>query len=444
MKTYSTDYNSKGFMFQNMPFHEGGTIKLFEYTIVELLECYSDATGINLIYLDNNQMVHPGSTSRRTMEELRQLDFQEVIDRLAIIKDKQKESGFYFETFFTENHFTYNLHILRDESFGQVYLVSEPMVVQPISEQSLQRISSQPQFGSVDVNTRLQNLKKIPIVSWRRIYQLGMILNRMCHSAFNLQPGQPATDAVAFGHSSARVNGMLQYASPASLSNPIALDDTTFIKLRDIVKNGNIVALPEYDTYIHIGSVNTPCFMMDDCLRIAKDYFILFSSMHLYSAVEAGLSFSEMMALSERLIGEAEQMKQPQDVYAHMQVALSAFTHAVHEYMSRQYSRPVNAFIGFIRNHFTERITLELVAEHVGLNPSYLSNLVMKETGMSLADHINRTRIEASKYELLHSNRPVHEIAQRVGYAYQSHYARLFRRFVGMTPVEFRDSKGST
>jgi len=58
-----------------------------------------------------------------------------------------------------------------------------------------------------------------------------------------------------------------------------------------------------------------------------------------------------------------------------------------------------------------------------------------------LTDHVNQARVEASKPELLETNRSVNEIAQAVGFSYQNHFAKVFMKATGQTPVEFRDRK---
>jgi AraC-like DNA-binding protein len=60
---------------------------------------------------------------------------------------------------------------------------------------------------------------------------------------------------------------------------------------------------------------------------------------------------------------------------------------------------------------------------------------------MSLTDHINQVRIEASKTELLNTSLSVNEIALKVGFTYQNHFARIFRKYTGLSPLDYRERK---
>jgi len=377
----------------------------------------------------------------RSLSELRLLEFEEVRQHIVRISGDLKDDGCYFETYFTEHHFIYNIHVLKIDQSVHRYLISEPMIVQPYKEQAIHDLCDQ---RRCTVSAKLElsrTISDVPVVSWRRIHQLGLLLNRMCGSLPEIRTiHQPSREAHQDLSDPSAMSRKIDRTLLNQLEMPI-LGDALYLKIKGIIQSGNISALPDIDHIICFDDIPFHCFGSTDFLRIVKDYFIILCTMQLYCAIDAGLPFSDMQRLAEHLISESEQMNQVSEIFAQMKVSLATFIHAVHQYQSQRYSKPVLSFLAYIRAHYTEHITLEAVSAHVGLNPNYLSNLVKKETGMSLADHINRTRIEASKHDLQHSNRPVNEIAQSVGFAYQSHYARLFRKFMGMSPVAFRDQK---
>lgn len=83
--------------------------------------------------------------------------------------------------------------------------------------------------------------------------------------------------------------------------------------------------------------------------------------------------------------------------------------------------------------------TVKYLAEHVHLSPSYLSDLLKKETGMNAQDHIHYHLIEEAKNILLHSNQSVSEIAYQLGFEYPQYFSRLFKQKTGQTPLAFRN-----
>ncbi|PUZ28993.1 AraC family transcriptional regulator [Chitinophaga parva] len=82
--------------------------------------------------------------------------------------------------------------------------------------------------------------------------------------------------------------------------------------------------------------------------------------------------------------------------------------------------------------------SVKYLAEQVHLSPSYLSDLLKKETGKNTQDHIHFYLIEEAKNILLSTNRSVGEIAYSLGFEYPQYFNKLFKQKTGKTPVEFR------
>ncbi|NIK76368.1 two-component system response regulator YesN [Paenibacillus castaneae] len=92
----------------------------------------------------------------------------------------------------------------------------------------------------------------------------------------------------------------------------------------------------------------------------------------------------------------------------------------------------------FMEEHLGEEFSREQAAEHVFLNPAYLSRLFRRETGYSLTDYLVRLRITKARIELEKTNNRVSDIAIHVGYGNFSHFSKLFKKMIGMTPQEYR------
>lgn len=94
--------------------------------------------------------------------------------------------------------------------------------------------------------------------------------------------------------------------------------------------------------------------------------------------------------------------------------------------------------VNFIGQHYSEPITLAYVADEVHLNPAYFSTLFKKEIGMSFKEYLNHVRIEESKRLLSNSNFSIIDIAIAVGFEDQSYFSKVFKKYTGMTPKQFR------
>lgn len=97
--------------------------------------------------------------------------------------------------------------------------------------------------------------------------------------------------------------------------------------------------------------------------------------------------------------------------------------------------------VKWIDQHYANMISLEQLAEQVGLSKYYFLRSFTKYIGMTPNDYVNRKRIESSLQLLLSTDYPLEQIAQQVGYSNASYYIRVFRKIIGQTPATFRSNK---
>ena len=83
--------------------------------------------------------------------------------------------------------------------------------------------------------------------------------------------------------------------------------------------------------------------------------------------------------------------------------------------------------------------TVKFLADKVHLSPSYLSDLLKKETGKNAQEHIHYYLIEEAKSLLLNSDKNVSEIAFNLGFEYPQYFNKLFKQKTGKTPMEYRN-----
>jgi AraC-like DNA-binding protein len=79
------------------------------------------------------------------------------------------------------------------------------------------------------------------------------------------------------------------------------------------------------------------------------------------------------------------------------------------------------------------------VSRFLGVSRSWLNELVRKETGRNLTDHLQRRLVLESKRLLAHSDLNISEIAYQLGFGDPSYFTRLFRQIDGTSPSEFRE-----
>ncbi len=101
-------------------------------------------------------------------------------------------------------------------------------------------------------------------------------------------------------------------------------------------------------------------------------------------------------------------------------------------------SKVIEETLNYIDEHYTENITLTSMAEIVYANASYLGYLFKKELGVSCVEYVNQKRIDRAARYLLETNMKVYEIMDNVGITDKNYFLRLFKKYKGKTPTEYR------
>jgi AraC-like DNA-binding protein len=99
----------------------------------------------------------------------------------------------------------------------------------------------------------------------------------------------------------------------------------------------------------------------------------------------------------------------------------------------------VKKILEFIEINFQRNISVNQMAEYLGINRSYLSILFKNQKGISLKDFLIDYRIMKAKELLVKSNMNISEIAYSVGYKDYFSFTKIFRKITGERPKEYRN-----
>ena len=95
--------------------------------------------------------------------------------------------------------------------------------------------------------------------------------------------------------------------------------------------------------------------------------------------------------------------------------------------------------IGYIQEHFAENLTVNVLAEHYGMSPNYFSSMFKKDMSRSAVNYITELRINQARELLYHSELSVVDISKKVGYEDSQYFFRVFKKYLGMTPLQYRE-----
>lgn len=101
--------------------------------------------------------------------------------------------------------------------------------------------------------------------------------------------------------------------------------------------------------------------------------------------------------------------------------------------------RKLRQVIEYIKENIEQNLSINELAEFLQMSPHYFGRLFKRSMGITPYKYILQCRVERSKVILQSRELTIAEIAQRVGFAHQSHLNYHFKRLVGITPKQFRD-----
>lgn len=108
----------------------------------------------------------------------------------------------------------------------------------------------------------------------------------------------------------------------------------------------------------------------------------------------------------------------------------------------REESVQIQKIKSYIKTHFAEDITLAVLSEKFYLNPNYLSSLFKQQIGKNFIDYLTEIRLTAAIDLLKEDNLTIGAIASMVGYEGSNHFSRLFKKYAGISPGEYRKTLG--
>lgn len=97
----------------------------------------------------------------------------------------------------------------------------------------------------------------------------------------------------------------------------------------------------------------------------------------------------------------------------------------------------------YVSTHLLTKVTLEDIADYLGMNRTYFCMFFKKHYGKGFADHLNDMRIEKAASLLLQYDRSMAEIARGCGFKTVPYFNRAFKRSKGLTPGEYRKKQRS-
>ena len=210
-------------------------------------------------------------------------------------------------------------------------------------------------------------------------------------------------------------------------------------QLIDMVRRGDTARLQEW---IDHAPAIRPGKIANDVLRQMRNTFIISTTLVSRAAIRGGMDLDDALRLSDSYIQKCERLntfQQLTNLQYHMVMQYTKSVENLHFHHNQ--SELIKSVTAYIRHHLSDAIKTDDIAASLFMSRSHLSTRFKQETGMNLTEYIHQIKISEAKHLLAHTDKNLSLISNYLGYSSQSHFTRMFKKVVGISPIEYREKK---
>ena len=227
-----------------------------------------------------------------------------------------------------------------------------------------------------------------------------------------------------------------------------SVDTKTDEKLREFssIESGDLAQLERSLSEDYPGEIGT---LSEDPLRHAKNRGIVVITLASRAAMRGGVVPEEAYSLSDSYIQKIEKCRDIPAVFHLFYAAEYEYARMVKELkeqkegtLEKDKNPHINKCKDYIFSHLHGRISIQEIADALGLNAAYLSELFHECEKVTLTEYIRREKINLAKNLLIYSRYSYSEISTYLGFSSQSHLGKYFKSATGMTMRQYRNVYG--
>lgn len=190
---------------------------------------------------------------------------------------------------------------------------------------------------------------------------------------------------------------------------------------------------------LHTSAMSNYEQRITDPIRNIKNYMIILNTLLRKAAETEAVHPLNIDTLSSEFARKIERITSESSADALRYDMVRKYCLLVKNHSLKGYSLLIRKVLTRIEADLTTDLSLKALADHLNVNPSYLSTLFKKETGTTLTEYVNRKRIEHGILLLNTTCMQIQSIAQYCGIPDVNYFTKLFKKYIGKTPKEYRD-----
>lgn len=149
----------------------------------------------------------------------------------------------------------------------------------------------------------------------------------------------------------------------------------------------------------------------------------------------------DLITIYQEFIKYVSRHNQVEELHNAMQQFVTQSTAIFNDFSRDQGYHQIQEVLRFVDDHLSEELSLKRISSELFISTTYFSRLFRSKTGQKFSEYLALRRIEKAKLLLASSDQPISEIAHAVGYPEANSFARLFKSYTNMTPVQYRKQR---
>lgn len=337
--------------------------------------------------------------------------------------------------YFITNHFNY-YDVVNSEN---IKLVLGPSRQVAANEQEFKELAFRADVPSIDVEAFVNGMRDLVPMPFESILQILCTLNYIMNGE-KLE----LKDITIYDSEQSNLKELLDRQQANQRMEELSQGDLQEIHnslsqeqlLMDFVRKGDTAALQEWIASAPAVRAGT---IAGDQLRQMKNTLIVSATLVSRAAIRGGMSPDEALSLSDAFIRKCELLNTPEQISNLQYHMVLDYAERVEKIRRGKYpSRLVLDVANYVKHHISEPINTEEMAKELFISRPYLSQKFREEMGETLTDFILKEKTEEAKRLLRYTDKTATMIGSYLGFSSQSHFTRVFRKYTGLTPAEFR------
>lgn len=160
------------------------------------------------------------------------------------------------------------------------------------------------------------------------------------------------------------------------------------------------------------------------------------------AALQGGADVEQIFGLNYNYLNEIHEFRTVEELTYWLSKIMARFTDLVFNLTDVKHVDVIYKAVDYIKHNYMRKITLEDVASHVYLSPSYFSKIFKEEMKVNFNTYLNYIRIEISRKLLLDDSIDLVDLSNLVGFEDQSYFSKVFKKVTGVSPGRYRESRG--